>query len=290
MLKKILVGTDFSDASLNMMNCLKYLKNCGTEEIKIVHCADIKDVGGLYISILNLLKPRMKQFEDLLKKKGFIVESEIPLGNPSYELNKIAVNGDFELIVIGTHGESFMKDILLGSVAHKTLQEAKKPVLLIPFNILAEKEEEKCKAICGNFFQHILYATDFSEVSEEAFIFLKGIVEITKSPVDLYHIQDKKKLTPHLLDKLEAFNKIDAERLTMLENELKNLGASKTEKIVEFGNVCELLTEKANSGKYSLLVMGNQGRSYIKEAFLGRVANYAVHHIDIPILMVPLWK
>ena len=76
----------------------------------------------------------------------------------------------------------------------------------------------------------------------------------------------------------------------MLENELKNLGASKTEKIVEFGNVCELLTEKANSGKYSLLVMGNQGRSYIKEAFLGRVANYAVHHIDIPILMVPLWK
>lgn len=290
MFKKILVGTDLSDASLNMMKCIKYFKNCGCEEVKIVHCADIKDVGGLYISLLNLLKPRLKQFEEVIAEQGFIVKSEIPIGDPSYELNKIAVNGDYELIVIGTHGESLMRDILLGSVAHQILQRAKKPILLIPFNILAEKEEEKCKALCGNFFEYILYATDFSEVAEEAFIYLKSIVEFTKSPVDLYHIQDKRKLTPHLLDKLDEFNRIDTERLLRLEVDLKSKGVSKTEKYIEFGNVCELLAKKANSGKYSLLVMGSQGRGYIKEAFLGRVANYAVHHIDIPILMVPFWK
>jgi nucleotide-binding universal stress UspA family protein len=37
-----------------------------------------------------------------------------------------------------------------------------------------------------------------------------------------------------------------------------------------------------------LLVMGNQGRGYLAEAFLGRVAHHVVHHAAIPVLLVPM--
>lgn len=49
-----------------------------------------------------------------------------------------------------------------------------------------------------------------------------------------------------------------------------------------------LLVAKARSDRFSLLVIGNQGRGYMTEAFLGRAAHHVVHHSPIPVLLVPL--
>ena len=137
-------------------------------------------------------------------------------------------------------------------------------------------------------FEHILFATDFSDVAENAFDSLRHIVEATKPEVTFYHVQDKARIEPHLKDKLEEFNRVDAERLERLEKDLAGAGAGKVHKVIEYGRPAKLLVEKANSGAYSLLVMGNQGRGYLAEAFLGRVAHHVVHHADIPVLLVPM--
>lgn len=36
-----------------------------------------------------------------------------------------------------------------------------------------------------------------------------------------------------------------------------------------------------------ILIIGGQGRGYMAEAFLGRVANHVVHRSPIPVLVVP---
>jgi nucleotide-binding universal stress UspA family protein len=288
MFERLLVTTDLSEASENMLKCLGPLRRVGAREATLLHVMDVRDVGGLYISLLKLIDPRLAHLRAVMSEQGFETRVETPLGKPSREINRFAAAGGYSVIVAGTHGESLAKDVLLGSVVHGLLQEARKPVLLIPFNVLGKTEEERCQVLCGDFFRHVLFATDFSETADRAFSYLRHIVESTKAQTTLYHAQDKARIEPHLKDKLEEFNRVDMERLERLEKDLAAAGAQKVHRVIEYGRPAKLLVDKANSGAFSLLVMGNQGRGYLAEAFLGRVAHHLVHHAAIPVLLVPM--
>lgn len=287
MFKKILFTTDFSDASMNILECLKNLKEIGVEEVTIVHILDAATVGGLLNLISKFLKPKVDQFENILKEAGFKADTKIEIGNVGREVNRICIEGNYSLIVAGTHGESVLKGILLGSKIKDILSSSRKPVLLIPLNVIAKKDEEKIKPICFEMFKNILYPTDFSDNAEIAFFYLEEIAKMTMAKVTLCHIQDIKRIEPHLKHKLEEFNKIDMERLTRIERQLKDIQVEVAEKIIDYGNPSEKITELGNSKKYNLIIMGTQGRGFMDEPFLGRVANYAAHHIDIPILFIP---
>ena len=64
------------------------------------------------------------------------------------------------------------------------------------------------------------------------------------------------------------------------------MGEAKVHKEVEFGRPGPLIVEKIRKGGYSMLVIASQGRGYMAEAFLGRVANHVVHRSTIPVLVV----
>jgi nucleotide-binding universal stress UspA family protein len=250
---------------------------------------NVRNVGGLYISLKNLVEPLLMEKEKQLGEAGFRTRLEIPLGEPAYEINRVAKETDASLIVAGTHGESLAKEILLGSVAHRLLQIAEKPVLLIPITILeADNGGRKCDVLFGDLFRHPLFATDFSEPAERAFHYLEHIVAHTHPPeVTLVHVQDPVRIQPHLAHRLDEFNRIDRERLDALETRLKEWGARVVHKVVEFGRPGPLIVEKTRKGGYSILVIGGQGRGYMAEVFLGRVANHVVHRSTIPVLVIP---
>jgi nucleotide-binding universal stress UspA family protein len=213
----------------------------------------------------------------------------MPFGRPAHTLNDLAVKHNVSVILIGSRGESVAKGILLGSVVHRLLQLAEKPVLLIPISFLEEGGGEgKCEAFCGDLFGHPLFATDFSEPAGKAFHYLERIVVQTHpKEMTLYHVQDERRINPHLAHRLDEFNRIDQERLAALEERLKTHGAVKVHKKVEFGRPGPLIVEKIRKGEHSLLVIASQGRGYMAEAFLGRVANHVVHRTTIPVLVVP---
>jgi nucleotide-binding universal stress UspA family protein len=87
-------------------------------------------------------------------------------------------------------------------------------------------------------------------------------------------------------DPLDEFHRIDRERLDGLEGHLEEWGASKVQKDVEFGRPGPLIVEKIRKGGCSMLVIASQGRGFMAEAFLGGVANHAVHRSTIPVLAV----
>jgi Universal stress protein family len=97
-------------------------------------------------------------------------------------------------------------------------------------------------------------------------------------------VQDQGRIHPHLAYRLDEINRIDRERLEGLEVRLKEWGASKVHKEVEFGRPDPLIVEKIRKEGYSMLVIASQGRGYTAEAFLGRVANHVVHRSTIPVL------
>jgi nucleotide-binding universal stress UspA family protein len=289
MFKNLLIAMDLSPASIALLRCVGPLRGAGAESATLIHVMNVRDVGGLYVSMKRFVEPILMEKERTLGEMGFRTRLEIPMGDPAYEINRFAKEADISLIVAGTHGESLAKEILLGSVVHRLLQLAEKPVLLIPITILeGEGGEKKGDVLCGDFFRHPLFATDFSEPAGAAFRYLEHIVAHAHPPeVTLYHAQDPGRIHPRLAHHLDEFNRIDRERLDGLERRLMAWGAIKANKEVEYGRPGPLIVEKVRKGGYSMLVIGGQGRGYMAEAFLGRVANHVVHRSTIPVLVVP---
>jgi len=54
------------------------------------------------------------------------------LGGPAPVLESIADDAGADLLVVGTHGHAPITELLVGSVTHRLLHVAKRPVLVVP--------------------------------------------------------------------------------------------------------------------------------------------------------------
>jgi nucleotide-binding universal stress UspA family protein len=75
--------------------------------------------------------------EQLEKIKGEGVDATLEsrtlmLGGPGHQIAEIAEQAGADLIVVGTRGHSTVPGLVLGSVAHRLLHVAHRPVLAVP--------------------------------------------------------------------------------------------------------------------------------------------------------------
>jgi len=142
MFKKILFPTDFSDVSKKALNYLKQLQEAGAKEIIVLHVIDERKIeaialygsGECYVVIDRIEKEARKEIsaiESELKKSGFEVKARIETGIPLREILRVEEEEGVSVIVIGSHGKTNMKEMLLGSVSEKVIRRAKNPVLVI---------------------------------------------------------------------------------------------------------------------------------------------------------------
>jgi nucleotide-binding universal stress UspA family protein len=73
----------------------------------------------------------IRAIEDELKKSGFNVKTRIDKGVPFREILKAEQEEDISVVVIGSHGVSCIKEMLLGSVSEKVIRKSSKPVLVV---------------------------------------------------------------------------------------------------------------------------------------------------------------
>uniref|UniRef100_A0A7V3PU26 Universal stress protein n=1 Tax=candidate division WOR-3 bacterium TaxID=2052148 RepID=A0A7V3PU26_UNCW3 len=285
MFKKILVATDLSEISEQIINAIPSLRSIGTEEIVLVHCLNIRDVGGLANTLSPLIQPVLNKQQTQLTEQGFNTRTEIRIGIPAIEINRAAQEKDCSLIVVGSHGYNLTKDILLGGVTTAVLHTATRPVLVIKI----EPDEAKgSKPSPWNPLHHILYPTDFSDNAEAAFLYLEEIVAAGAAKVTLLHIQDHI-FGVHVKDRLEVFNRIDRERLIQLAERLQAKN-NKTEIVIDviYGSVAGEVIKLIKEQPVSMVVIGAQGRGHIGEMCLGSVSNKVVRYSPVPVILVPL--
>lgn len=78
---------------------------------------------------------KVKAKADEIKGEGMDVEIQLDssvVGGPATKIASIAEEAGAGVIVIGSRGESALKGMLVGSVAHKLLHVASVPVLVVP--------------------------------------------------------------------------------------------------------------------------------------------------------------
>ena len=142
MFKKILYPTDFSEVSKKAINYIKQLKDAGTEEVVVLHVVNEKGVeaialyaSGSFDELLQRVEKQaadeMEKIEADLKESGFKVKLRIEIGTPLTDILKVEEEEGVSAIVIGSHGKSNVKEMLLGSVSEKVIRKSKNPVLVI---------------------------------------------------------------------------------------------------------------------------------------------------------------
>lgn len=287
MLSSILIATDASDASDQVIDCVRGLRRLGSRKAVLVHAINVRRVGGVYATLKQSATPKLEQQKQRLEAAGFEVRIEICRGSPVREINRLAREHRCALVVAGSHGETLAPEMKLGATAHAILQNVKLPILLIRLEIDEGGTGRRCQGPCEGLFGHILHPTDFSDVAERAFRYLGNVVRKTKCAVILLHVQDKGKIHPHLQHKLAEFNRNDHERLECRRAALLKRGASKVNIEIPYGSPTGLIVERSQKGGCSMILMGTQGRGYLRELFLGSVSHNVARQSPLPVLFVP---
>ena len=116
-----------------------------TKKAVVVHVIDERKITriahppDLNVSIEELekrkeeyTKEEMKAIETELKNRGFKVKMRIDKRVPFRDiLQEEEEEKDVSVVVLGSHGKSTIKKILLGSESEKVIRKAKKPVLVV---------------------------------------------------------------------------------------------------------------------------------------------------------------
>jgi nucleotide-binding universal stress UspA family protein len=142
-------------------------------------------------------------------------------------------------------------------------------------------------------FEKILFPTDFSDVARKALSFVKRLKEAGGEEVTLLHVIDQSNLetlssirtVPDYLAIEKDLEDRAAEEMTLLENELKEIGYKVTTRIEKGFPLREVLRVAGEEPSY-IIVIGSHGKSNIQEMLLGSVSEKVVRKAKNPVLVV----
>jgi nucleotide-binding universal stress UspA family protein len=288
MFKRFVVATDLSPASFAVVNCLGELKAFGGEQCLLLQCLTYSDATSAALSYSTEgLERMLNEQKSILEAQDFKVEVRIVVGVAKQEIVRIADREDYSLIVVGSQGQSLVGEKLLGGVTYGVISKSKKPVLVVP----VEKEEgEKniCKPVARSSFSiHVLFATDFSEMSDHAFTCVEQMASSGVGKITLVHVHKKPGFEEYHKTYSQESNEQDMARLENLKQELLEKGSSQIDMEVGFGVPYQEITRLIRESDAQLVVMGTQGRGFVGEFFLGSVSHNVVRHSAAPVLLIP---
>ncbi len=137
----ILVPTDYSDPADAALRVAADLARAFKGRLLVLHLLPLEVYGlGEYPIVSGDGARLAEETERLRAHVGKVLEGrgtipahevEVVWGSPYLHIVELAVERKVDLIVIGTHGRTGLKHVLLGSVAEKTVRLAPCPVLTV---------------------------------------------------------------------------------------------------------------------------------------------------------------
>lgn len=143
MFKKILLCTDGSDRSLDAARAAAKLAKTHGAALIAFHVGHVPAVEQPFPGAPMLAKPMLDDYlcdlhravltrtVNAVNEYGVYCETRTAIGDPVFEINKLAEAEEVDLIVIGTRGLSPSNAAQMGSVSFGVAHSAQCPVLLV---------------------------------------------------------------------------------------------------------------------------------------------------------------
>jgi nucleotide-binding universal stress UspA family protein len=144
MYKKILVPLDGSELAECVLSHVKALVKEGlVEEVTLLNVVKVDapwselygknfDINRMREAFFASARKYLAKIESQLNSEGIKVKTEaLEANSPAYKITEYVHENSIELIIIGTHGYTGLKKMIMGSVAFGVLNSSPVPVLLI---------------------------------------------------------------------------------------------------------------------------------------------------------------
>ena len=140
-IERILVPLDFSDNTPAILDWAAHLAEEHASRMILLHAyhlpVEFQQLEGAYLppdfwaSVRSEAEQQLGEYAETLRGRGLAVETAVCEGYAATVIVEEAARLDADLIVIGTHGLSGLKHLLLGSIAERVVQKAPCPVLTV---------------------------------------------------------------------------------------------------------------------------------------------------------------
>ena len=139
-INKILVPLDFSEHSEKGLRWAIGMAEKWQASVLLFHVVSTPiyppvmmetplNLPQLQTSLREHAEQKMKEMAT--KEKNVRVESRVKIGEPFWDICRIAEEEKVDLIVMGSHGRTGLAHVLLGSVAERVVRHAPCPVLVV---------------------------------------------------------------------------------------------------------------------------------------------------------------
>jgi nucleotide-binding universal stress UspA family protein len=226
---------------------------------------------------------QLQEFAKTHNRRGVQTQCTVQDGDVTDLILEVAGHRAVNLIVMGTHGLRGIDHLTLGSVTEKVLRKARCPVLAVckpAHHFAAQAGVPELVEL-----QRILYCTDFSEHSEQAW-------DHAVSLAVEYHAE----LTVlHVLEDIPGSSDVEDEIAKALERLEKQISpwAQKnvvTKPVVRIGKAYQQIIQLALESQTDLVIMGVRGRHALDLAVFGSTTYRVVQSGPCPALVVHIAK
>jgi nucleotide-binding universal stress UspA family protein len=280
--KRIVVPTDFSETAQVAVNLAGEMAGYYAARLDIVHAVDASVYAYAGYPFAALSKDLVSSAESGVQKVKLPSAAErakvqrfVLSGSPASEVVDHAERHKADLVVIGTRGHGAVARFFLGSVADRVLHEAHCPVLLTK----KPKGEIKHPKRKSKPFGRILFPTDFSDTANLALDRAVALAEDMDAQLFVMHVVDDSIITTHVPDEREIIlRELRKAALKQIEKSLppEHIDNFATTAVVKRGDPGKQIAAYAERQHCDLVVMGSHGRTGVKRALLGSVADRVV--------------
>ena len=301
-IRKVLVPTDFSPASLEAIDCvLPWLREFGAElhlthvippEYPFSTLADLPIVAPDSMAAARVrCDLRLVAHEHARKLTAHVHAQR---GRPFEEICRLARKIDIDLVAIATHGYTGLKHFALGSTAEGVIRYSPCPVLVVRSthqrNNGASNGELPQPAL---HIQKILVPVDFSECSNIAIEYAKNLAMKSRASLIFvhsvyfqYHVTSAEYARYDYPLCVQEADKGAHEQMRELVR-VHQADGVKIEPLLATGHAGEQICSRARSHDADLIVTSTHGWTGFKHVLIGSTAEYVVRHASSPVLVVP---
>ena len=288
MFGKILCATDFSPIADHALRVAIRLANDTGSELVLAHAWHVPAIafsaGTPYVPDLldqmaaDAERELAKAKERALQLGAQRLTTSLTTGMPWDRICTIAKDDPaIDLVVIGTHGRTGMRRVLLGSVAEKVIRHA-------PCSVLAVRGgRDGTKA-----FQHVLCAVDFSDSSRYAIDLATKLAAPDGLGLTLFHAFDlpvrfSGELSPDLVETIDRHAATALEQLAAEVRRHTSVPVAVRTRVGSPG--AQAISVLEHDVTYDLAAVGSHGRTGLSRALLGSVAEKIVRHSPCPVIV-----
>lgn len=280
--KRILMSTDLSarcDRALARAALLAGAWDAALTVAHVVHAAEVTQRDRLTSNAPSWRRPESwaqtleRTLRSDLAAERIAASSRLVIGSPEETVQRVAIEEDAQLIVLGIAKDARMDRIQLGSTVDSLVRHSRVPVLNVRGRAHAP-------------YRHVVVATDFSEPSVHALSLAASWFKGASLTVFHAYLPPGSTLTAGPVAN-DSWGATVAQQCDSLVNEALPARAQiGLQRVLERGSPETLLADYVTSADVDLVVLGSQGRSGLARALLGSTAENLLHSLDCDTLVV----